>query len=166
MAGSVAAHRRPAHPEQSQLRLQPLPCTRPVLSITGGLLCYHPRRGGGCGGRAHYGSKRGGAHARLPAPLPPPARARHQQPPRCAVECRKARRKSLHELAVSPGRWLARVRPFVLHRRRRVAQGPYWASVRDELESCNWLNTIIGKMWPVYDHPVCTCAPRPMRCEC
>ena len=61
---------------------------------------------------------------------------------------------------MSSRRWLSRIRPFVLHRRRRIAQGPYWASVRDESEACEWLNTLIRKMWPVYDHPVCTCAPR------
>lgn len=59
---------------------------------------------------------------------------------------------------MSPRSWLARVRPFVLHPRRRLGQGPYWSSVRDESEPCGWLNTIISKMWPVYDHPVCTCA--------
>eukprot|EP00892_Ulva_mutabilis_P005506 jgi/Ulvmu1/3327/UM155_0010.1 len=73
---------------------------------------------------------------------------------------RQRRAQSLQELAVSPQRWLSRVRPFLLHRRRRIGQGPYWASVRDESEPCKWLNTIIRKMWPVYDHPVCTSVVR------
>lgn len=94
-------------------------------------------------------------------PSSPRTRALSMHAPASHVRhsCSRRRRKSLRELGVSSRRWLERVRPFVMHRGRRIGQGPYWASVRDESEACEWLNTIIGKMWPVYDHPVCACAP-------
>lgn len=75
--------------------------------------------------------------------------------------CRARKMASLHELSLPHRRWVQRIQRMRKTFREPRNQGPYWSPLLTTRERCEWLNIALRKMWPVYDRPVCSCAPPP-----
>ena len=71
--------------------------------------------------------------------------------------CRRAKAWTARQFGLPHSRWVARMHRLMSSHRRKLNQGPYWAPLLTEYERVDWLNTVLRKLFPVYDKPICEC---------
>jgi hypothetical protein len=86
------------------------------------------------------------------------AKIRHDMGPSAQTldMCRARKARSLRELSVPHLQWVHRLQNLQKTFKHPRNQGPYWTPLLTKHEHCEWLNTILRKLWPIYDAPVCT----------